>query len=610
MSALVRLFRFTRELTPYYIAIVICAVIGAVASLVVPFVIGGATDHIVEIVSGGTEFDQGIITVIWFAIAFLVAELVTVGASAIGGYFGDVMTARMRATMSNRYYDKLLQLPQSYFDNELTGTIVSRLDRTITEVTQFIKAFSNNFFTMMITTVAVLIISAFYAWPLALLLALIFPIYIWLTALTSKHWQEYEGAKNEHVDAARGRFSEVVQQMPVVKSFVQERHERQVFRGHFGDTVTLTRIQSNRWHRLDALRRTVLALVFFGIYVIIFWQTAAGAFSLGSMVLLIQLVSMARTPVTMMSFIIDSAQHAIAGSKDYFEVMAIDPDPREALTAAQQHDASEGIPALTADTADQPAIRFSNVNFEYEPGRPVLHDVSFTIERGERVAFVSESGGGKSTIVSLLLGFYPVSDGHIELFGHEIANLPMAGVRSEIGVVFQRPALFSGTIRENIAYSRPDAREDDIIAAAKRANAWSFIQDAPEGLDSVIGEQGLKLSGGQQQRIAVARAMLKDAPVLILDEATSALDTRSERMVQQGIDELMVGRTSLIIAHRLSTIASVDRIVTLRSGRVDEIGTPDELAATGGIYAELLALQLEGSARSKAQLKARFGIEI
>ena len=609
MSSLIRLFRFTKELTPYYIAIVICAVIGAASGLVVPFLLGGATDHIVQIVSGDTGFDDGIVTVMWFAVAFLIAEVITVFVSAIGGYFGDIMTARMRATMSNRYYDKLLQLPQSYFDNELTGTIVSRLDRTITEVTQFIKAFSNNFFTMMITTVAVLAITAIYAWPLALLLALMFPIYIWLTALTSKHWQRYEGEKNEHVDAARGRFSEVMQQMPVVKSFVQERHERRVFQGHFGDTVTLTQAQSTRWHRLDAIRRIALAIVFFAIYVIIFWQTASGAFSLGAMVLLIQLISMARTPVTMMSYIIDTAQHAIAGSKDYFEVMGLEPDPREVLTARVQAEETGSIPLAKTDSS-APAIRFANVHFGYEHDREVLHDVSFTINRGERVAFVSESGGGKSTIVSLLLGFYPVSSGQVELFGHDIANLPMAGVRGEIGVVFQRPALFSGTIRENIAYSRPDASEQDVVEAAKRANAWEFIQSTPEGLDSLIGEQGLKLSGGQQQRLAVARAMLKDAPVLVLDEATSALDTRSERLVQRGIEELMVGRTSLIIAHRLSTIASVDRIVTLRDGRVDEIGTPAELAASGGIYAELLALQLEGSASSKAQLKARFGIEI
>ncbi|RRJ88357.1 ABC transporter ATP-binding protein [Gulosibacter macacae] len=602
MRSLIRLFTFTRELTPSYIAIVIASIVTAIAALTVPFIIGGATDAIVSIVNGTVTFDAGIGTVIWFAVAFLATELVLTIVSSIGGWFGDVMSARMREILSNRYYDKLLQLPQRYFDNELTGTIVSRLDRTITEVTQFVKMFANTFFTMLITTGSVLVIAAIYAWPLALLLATVIPVYVWLTALTSKRWQVYEHEKNAEVDAARGRFSEVVGQMPVVKSYAQERSERLFFFTRFGRTVELTRGQSRHWHSMDALRRTALALVFFGIYLVIFIWTARGDFTLGVMVLLIQLMAMARQPVAMMSMIIDSSQHAIAGSKDYFAVMALEPDPREQL------DNAEADEPLAID-ADAPAVQFDHVDFEYEPGRPVLKDVSFELRRGERIAFVSESGGGKSTIVSLLLGFYPITDGCIRLFGQDTAHLRMAALRREIGVVFQDPSLFSGTIRENIAYARPDASDDEIIAAARRANAWEFIRKSPDRLDSIIGERGLKLSGGQKQRIAVARAMLKDAPVLVLDEATSALDTKSERLVQAGLDELMVGRTSLIIAHRLSTISQVDRIVTLRGGVVDEIGSPAELAETGGIYAELLSLQQEGTARSKKRMRDRFGIQ-
>ncbi len=238
----------------------------------------------------------------------------------------------------------------------------------------------------------------------------------------------------------------------------------------------------------------------------------------------------------------------------------------------------------------------------------MLHDVSFEIQRGERVALVSGSGGGKSTIVSTLLGLYPVQSGTICLFGKDIQDMRMPAVREQIGVVFQEPSLFSGTIAENIAYAKPDASEAEIIAAAKRANAWDFISEFKDGVHTVIGERGLKLSGGQKQRIAVARAILKDAPVLILDEATSALDVKSEREVQKGLDELMVGRASLIIAHRLSTIQSVDRIITLERGRIMEVGTPAELARSGGIYAQLLALQTEGSATSKETLREKYGI--
>jgi len=202
---------------------------------------------------------------------------------------------------------------------------------------------------------------------------------------------------------------------------------------------------------------------------------------------------------------------------------------------------------------------------------------------------------------------YPPSRGSIRIAGTGIMDLALQDVRADIGVVFQDPSLFSGTIRENIAYATPAASDDEIIAAAKSANAHDFIARFARGYDAQIGERGLKLSGGQKQRIAIARAILKDAPILILDEATSSLDSKSERLVQEGLEHLMTDRTTLIIAHRLSTISAVDRIITLRDGRVDEIGTPEHLATTGGIYAELLALQASATKRDRRRL-AHFDI--
>ena len=216
---------------------------------------------------------------------------------------------------------------------------------------------------------------------------------------------------------------------------------------------------------------------------------------------------------------------------------------------------------------------------------------------------MGESGGGKSTLMALLEGLYDPRTGSVTVDGMNIAEGDLEKLRSQIGMVFQDASLFSGTIAENISYARPDATEEEIETAAVKANADRFIRGFKDGYQSVIGERGLKLSGGQKQRIAVARAILKDAPILILDEATSALDTKAERAVQKGLEELMVGRTSLIIAHRLSTISSVDRIVTLRDGQIDEIGSPAELAQTGGIYAELLSLQNSGSKQGKQRLK-------
>lgn len=607
MGPLVRIVRFTRELTPYYLAIIGAAVLTAAAGLVVPFLIGRATDTVVAAVGGDLAVGDGIRRVVLLALVLLLADLVATGISSIGGYWGDVMSAKMRSILSVRYFDKLLSLPQSYFDNELTGTITARLNRSITEITNFVKAFSNNFFTMLITTVAVLAISAFYAWPLALLLAVVFPIYMWLTALTSTKWMRLEADKNAHVDIASGRFNEVVGQIRVVKSFVQEKREHDHFEGHFSSTVGTTQEQSQHWHGMDAIRRAVLNLIFFAIYAIIFIWTVRGEFSIGAMVMLIQLMNMARQPVTMMSFIVDSAQRAIAGSRDYFSVMELEPDRRPVLEATTTGTTPVVAPlAVTAAERDpeDPVIVYRDVTFGYEGGADVLEGIGFEIRRGERVAFVGESGGGKTTLVNLLLGLYPLRSGTIEVLGRSVSDLATDDLRRAVGVVFQDASLFSGTIRENIGYGAPDATDAEMAAAARRANAADFVAKFPQRYETIVGERGLKLSGGQKQRISVARAVLKDAPILVLDEATSALDTKSERLVQAGLDALMEDRTSLIIAHRLSTISSVDRIVTLADGRIDEIGTPAELAASGGIYAELLALQSSGTRADKKRLRA------
>ena len=599
MASLLRIVRFTRALAPLYIAIIVCSVLTAAAALAVPFLIGHATDTVAGAVGGQTPTSAAVRAVVLIAAAVLVAELFNTVVSNVGGWFGDVMSNRMRTILSVRYYDKLLHLPQRWFDGEITGTIVARLNRSITEITNFAKMMSNSFASMLITTVAVLAISAWYAWPLTVLLLIVFPLYVWLTSLTSVKWQRLEGEKNEQVDIASGRFAEVVGQIRVVKSFVRERSELEDFRRRFWSTDATTRAQSTHWHRMDVIRRAVLNLVFFGIYVIIFVRTVQGAFTLGEMVLLVQLMSMAKAPVESMSWVIDSSQRAIAGSKDYFRVMETEVDPRTAAMLARAED--DVPPPAIEPVPGAPVVRFRDVSFAYEDGEDVLHGIDFSVARGEKVALVGESGGGKSTIVNLLLGLYEPRAGEIEVVGRTSTELPLDELRSRIGVVFQDASLFSGTLRENIAYGRPGASDEEVADAARRANADGFVRRFPGGYEQVIGERGLKLSGGQRQRIAVARAILKDAPVLVLDEATSALDTKAERQVQKGLDELMEGRTSLIIAHRLSTIAAVDRIITLEDGRIDEIGTPAELAASGGIYAQLLDLQNSGDRKRLAR---------
>lgn len=617
LRPLLRMVEFSSHLWPFYVGIVLCGLLTSAATITVPFVIGRATDLVVGIARDGIVRDgsgpDALTTALWLGAALLLGQIVTTVAGNVGGYLGDVMSARMRASLSERYYDQLLALPQRYFDSELTGTIISRLNRSITSVTDFVKMFSNTFFSMLVTTAAVLAISAWYFWPLAVLLAVMFPLYFWLTALTSVRWQRLETTKNADIDEASGRFAEVVGQVRVVRSFVSERSELGRFSDRFDATIDTTREQSRYWHRMDVLRGGVLDLIFFAGYVLVFVRTAQGAFSIGDMVVLVQLMSMARQPVSMLSYVVDSGQRAITGSVDYVAVMdqPIDraPVPVEATAAAQVASVQELPPAVPEPTpgADTAMIRFDHVRFGYTE-RDVLHDVSFAVQPGERVALVSESGGGKTTLVNLLLALYDLRGGRIEVAGRDIAGLSAQELRRDVGVVFQDASLFSGTVRENIAYGRPDATDAEIVAAASRANAHDFITALPQGYDAMIGERGLKLSGGQKQRIAVARALLKDAPILVLDEATSALDTKSERLVQAGLDELMHGRTSLIIAHRLSTIAGVDRIVTLRDGRVDEIGTPAQLATSGGIYAELLALQNSADEVAQRRLRDRFAV--
>lgn len=607
MQSLMRVVRSASALWPFYIAVVVVSSIVAGLGLISPFLIREATDTIIAAL-GDEPVPDATRTVVWLAIALFVAEASASMLHNVSGYLGDVMVARIRQILSTRYFAKLLALPQRYYDNQVTGTIIARLDRSIANVTQFIQSFTNNFLPMLLQVVAILGITAYYYWPLTVLLALLFPLYTWLTALTSKRWQVFEQEKNANIDEGNGRFAEVVGQVKVTKSYGAEVRELEKFGRHYTNTVDITRPQSRWWHSMDTARGVAMNLIFLGIYLILFTRTLDGHFTVGEMVMLIQMVTMARQPVTMMSWIVDSAQRAIAGSRDYFKVMdePVEPTANRQLVAATE---ASVMPALDATQqtplrVHEPVVAFDNVTFEYMPGEPVLHDVTFTAREGEKIALVGESGGGKSTIVNLLLGLYPITRGRLEVCGEEISHLDVEKLRATTGVVFQEAALFSGSVFENIAYGKPDATMEEVVAVAKRANAHDFIMKFTDGYDTIIGERGLRLSGGQRQRVAVARAMLKDAPLLILDEATSALDTKAERAVQAGLDELMRDRTTIMIAHRLSTIAGVDTIITLRDGRIDEIGSPADLAVSGGIYSELLRLTASSSAADRKRLKA------
>lgn len=587
MKHIWRIIHDTRELWHYYILIGVLTVLLAVMSQLVPLFTKGAVDQFTKGFSGG---HASVTLVAVFAILIFLADLGQTIFSNIGGYLGDVMAFRLRQLLSERYYHHLLSLPQQYFDSELSGKIINRLSRGISQIGDFMQMLSNNFLQFIFSTIFSLLIVAHYSWQVAVMLFTLYPIFIWMTAHTSNKWQNYQRIINKDIDIASGRFAEVIHQVKVVKSFIQEKYEERVFGKRLQRATDTAKPQSKYWHWQDVRRRIALNIIFLLVFVYIFVQTARGLYTIGEMVLLVQYAMLIRIPIFSISFLVDRTQRAIADSEDYFAQMDEEPEIK---------DRDDAVP-LTVKNGE---IIYKNVQFAYGKDG-ILKNLSFSIGPGQKTALVGESGEGKTTITNLLIRLYEPQKGQIIIDGQNIAAVTQSSLREQIGVVFQESALFSGTIYENISYAKAKTSLQEVEAVAKEANAHEFISKFSKGYQTEIGEHGLKLSGGQKQRIAIARALLKDAPILVLDEATSSLDSRSERLVQEALDRLMKGRTTLIIAHRLSTIQHVDQIVTLRGGQVDEIGTPAELAASDGIYAQLLRLQREHSSKTTQTLKA------
>jgi ATP-binding cassette subfamily B protein len=586
MQHIFKILRSTRELWRYYAAVSALSVVIALLTLVFPLLSGWAIDEIRK----GTDARVGYM--IALAFVMFIVDLAYTLVSNWGGYVGDQMAAKLTKLLSAHYYEHLLTLPQSFFDKELSGKIINRLNRSINQISSFMQMMSNNFLQFIFSTVFSLAVVAYYSWQVALMLGTLYPIFIWMTIRTSTKWQDYQKTKNKHMDIATGRFAESVGQIKVVKSFIQEKRELTFFNRHLEKVVKTNKPQSKYWHQRDIERRAILNVIFFVVFAYIFTQGARGVFTPGQAVALILYAMQIRIPIFTISFLVDITQKAIADSKDYFEIMEVKPEIADIT----------GAPSLKVSDAQ---IVFDKVSFSYERSQPVIKKASLTIDSGSKIALVGESGEGKTTLTNLLMRLYEPEQGQILIDGQDVSKVTQSSLRRSIGVVFQDPSLFSGTVKENIGYANPSVSEDMIIAAAKAANAHDFIRKFDKGYETEIGEHGLKLSGGQKQRIAIARALLKDAPILILDEATSSLDSKSEAMVQEALERLMKNRTTIIIAHRLSTIEHVDKIVTLRNGSIDEVGSPGELAQSGGIYAQLLELQRGAKKSEKSKQRLR-----
>ncbi|MGR0481862.1 MAG: lipid A export permease/ATP-binding protein MsbA [Candidatus Electronema sp. V4] len=480
--------------------------------------------------------------------------------------------------LRNSLYGHLHELSMGFFYKNSTGELISRIMNDVAmlqgTVSHALIYVLRDFF-----SVAGLLAVIFYMdWRLALVSLIFIPMAAVPIVVFGKKFRRISTRYQQGMGEASNFLNETIRGIRIVKAFCAEEQEKRRFAAKmqqlFDTLMSETRYRSLAHPLIEFLGGIGMALIiWFGGSEVLKGNATPGTF----MSFLTALV-MLYEPIKGVSKINSTVQSGMAGAARIFALLDTEPEIREKENAVE-------LPPFSRQ------IEFRNVSFAYQPGEPVLREVSLTIARGEVVALVGPSGGGKSSLASLLPRFHEVTDGAVLLDGHDLRDLSLRSLRSQIAIVTQQTILFNDTVRSNIAYGSHDCSEEEIRRAAAAAFALDFIEAFPQGFDTVIGESGVRLSGGQQQRLSIARAILKNAPILILDEATSALDTESERKVQQALDNLMKNRTTLVIAHRLSTIKNADRIVVMQDGRIAEEGDHDSLLRRGGIYEGLHSLQ-------------------
>lgn len=579
MKNIFRIIRISRPLYRLFSISCILILLSVLTDLAIPFFSKLIVDQIVSKISGGAGDIRYLAILIGLSFATGLVGLVFRGLS---NRLGDHIAGLMRQFLTEKFYYKILSLPQTYFDSEVSGKILNQLNRGITIIQTFMNTMSNFFLPTLLQSVFTIVFMAYYSIPVAFFTFLLFPIYLYLSHLSTKKWGEEEGKKNKIEDHMRGRINEVIANIKLVKSFISEHIEYKTLNNNLTESNRIYARQSSTFHKYDFLRNLSLVIIFTIVMVIVFYNTYSGILSVGEMVLLLQLLNQAQRPLFAMSFILTRIQEAETGSKEFFEILG--------LPSAEDFNGKTKYKKL-----DKTNITFDAVSFKYETSDTIIKDVSFAIHEKEKVALVGHSGVGKSTIVNLILKFYNPTGGRILLNDTDYCEADHRFIRNNISLVFQESELFSTTIRENVAYGNQSATEKDIIKALKAANAWDFVNKYPKGMESQVGERGVRLSGGQKQRIQIARAILKDSPILILDEATSSLDSKSEMEVQKGLENLMKNRLTIIIAHRFSTIQNVDKIIVVDEGRIVGMGSPRELSTRPGVYKDLLQYQISGN---------------
>jgi len=475
-------------------------------------------------------------------------------------------------------YSRLIRFPIRFFDQRRTGELISRITADVGLLQDTFSTTLAELFRQVVTLVAGIIFLFINTPKLTFFMLGTFPVLVVIAMIFGKYIRRLSKKTQDQLAEANVIVEETLQSIATVKSFVGESYETNRYANGLKKAVAIA-LQAASFR--GAFISFVIFALFGGIVGVMWYGAslvATGELSVGELVSFVLYTTFIGGSIAGLGDIYSQLQRAIGSSERVLELLEEELEPEQ----------GQIISTLTGE------IEFNQVSFSY-PTRPeveVLQEISFHIRPGEKIALVGHSGAGKSTITQLLLRLYEASQGTILVDGYPLNAWQLKSLRSKMGVVPQEVLLFGGSIRQNIAYAKPEASEEEIISAAKKANAWQFISQFPEGLDTLVGERGIKLSGGQRQRVAIARAILRDPVLLILDEATSSLDAESEVLVQEALDLLMKGRTSLIIAHRLATIRKADRILVIHEGKIVEQGTHRELVKkSSGIYANLVKLQ-------------------
>lgn len=551
---------------------VIFMLLVSLSNLVVPWIIKDVIDKVLE----DKDLYRLYIIILAILLTFLIRALTTFGHRYIMGYIGQAVIMDIR----NVLYHHLQVLSISYYDRRRTGDIMSNLTNDIAALQTAIV----NDFISLVQESAIFIGSfasmIYLQWKLTALCLVIVPLVSYVIKFFGRKLHTSGRDVQEKLADVTSMLQETIQGVRIVRSFNRGAYEEKRFakinKTSFSATVRSIRQQSQMTPFVEFLAAiAVCAIIWYGGVSVI-----DGIMTTGELIaFLIYAINLAN-PTRRVAESIGNIQKSLAAADRVFSILDEEPEIKN----------KAGASVLQVKSG---RVEVKHVSFSYDKENPVLIDLDFVAEPGQTIALVGPSGSGKTTVANLLPRFYDVNAGAIFIDGIDIRDVTIGSLRENIGLVPQDTLLFNTTIRDNILYGRLDATDDEVWAAIRAANAEKFIKALPHGIDTKVGDRGLVLSGGQRQRIAIARAILKDPAILILDEATSALDTESEKIVQDALDNLMVGRTAFVIAHRLSTVKNADQILVLNNGRIEEQGTHDELMRMGGLYHELYTMSIK-----------------